>query len=409
MKVACWFPLIIFLVHAVTPAVAETTIDDLKNKVVELGKLSFKRDVPVRYFSQTQLKEYLDKLFENDYPGDQAEREAAFMFMMGFTDKPVSLKPLRKKIILENAGGLYNEKTKELMAIEEYRQIETINSLALVHELRHAVQDQYVDVAALLGDYSDYDDRRLAALAAIEGDASLVMIKYFGFDPEVIASAFDSETLLSFSNVPGVGSLLSAPEIIRYQLLMPYLDGLRFSAAVFAKKGHDGLNRVLRLPPQSSEQILHPEKYLNHEKPEPVQIDYRPPELAPYHDGVVGEYYLNVLLKSGSGVGDPASGWGGDHFWIFRDPTSWVLLWESSWDSDAEAARFYADFRRFLENRFGLNFEEGRTGQATFLAAQSARAAAGYFFLRRQGKGLFFLRTNDRQQINTFISGGHYD
>ncbi len=385
---------------------AQSTIEELKKTVVDLGKLPFKRDVPVRYFNRSELRTYLDQLFAADYPDELARKEEAFLQLLGFTDSPLQLKSLRSNIILENLGGLYNEKTKELLALEEFRQIDTINMLALVHELRHAIQDQYFNVAALLGDYSDYDDRRLAVLAALEGDATFVMIRAMGFNPEMISDAFDPGTILSLSSLTGSSALSGAPDIVKYQLLMPYTSGLKFCCAVFSKKKWRGLNSILQQPPQSSEQILHPDKYLHREAPQAVSIAYQPRQAQLFHSGVVGEYYINILLKSGSEVNDIAAGWGGDRFVVFKGGDFWMLVWKSIWDSEADGSRFQQDFRRFLEKKYQIHFQDGRTGEKTFQAGQSP---AGFFFLRRNGNHILYIRCDHRGPINDFISGGQYD
>jgi hypothetical protein len=352
------------------------------------------------------MKNYIERLFENDYPDELAVKEEEVLWLMGFTPEKIDLKPLRKKIILENVGGMYNEKTKELLAVEEFRTIDMLNAPALVHELRHAVQDQHFHLAALLGDLSDFDDRKLAALAAVEGDATLVMVHQLGLNAELVGEAFSPENILSFSALAGATTLASAPDIVKYQLLMPYLEGMKFSQTILKEKKWKGLNRVLSRRPLSSEQILHPRKYLADEKPQPVFTGYRPGQGELAHSGVIGEYYLNVLLKDGPAFTDAAAGWGGDLFSLFRFNGSRLLLWESLWDTPQDCSRFHADFRRFLERQFHLNFQNGQEKGRPFIAGNSA---AGYFFLLRDNARLFFARSNDRDPINELISGGNYD
>ncbi len=381
-------------------------LDRLKKSVVEIGRLGFKRDVPVRYLDRSQLKSYIERLFESDYPDELAAKEEEVIYWMGFTTEKIALKPLRKKIILENVGGMYNEKTKELLAVEEFRSIDMLNAPALAHELRHAIQDQHFHLAALFGDLSDFDDRKLAVLAAVEGDATLVMIRQLGFDPELIGEAFSPENVLSFSAMAGAQTLSSAPDIIKYQLLMPYLEGMKFSRAVFKDRKWKGLNQVLSRQPLSSEQILHPQKYLARENPQAVFTGFRPSRGELLHDGVIGEYYLNVLLKNGPEIADAAAGWGGDRFSLYRHGDSRLLLWEAHWDTAADCSRFRADFQKFLEKKFHAVFQNSQTHGRPFSAGSGA---AGYFFLHQDNARLFYARSNDRTQINELISGGIYD
>jgi len=383
-----------------------SSIDELKKTVVEIGQLDFTQDIPVHYLDRPQMKKYIEQLFESDYSEELAGKEAEFIYLMGFSADRIVLKPLRKKIILENVGGMYNEKTKELLAVEEFRTLDMLNAPALAHELRHAIQDQHFHLAGLLGAHSDYDDRKLAALAAIEGDATLLMIRQLGVDPELLGEAFSAENVLAFSALSGASALADAPAIVKYQLLMPYLDGLKFSREILKKKKWKGLNQVLRQPPQSSEQILHPEKYLELEKPVAVHINYHPTPGQLVHSGVIGEYFLNVLLASNAEIGDTASGWGGDFYAIYRNGASTMLLWEAQWDTPGDCSRFSAAFRSFLEKNFKLTFRAGKNQGRPFLAGNSP---AGYFFLYSSQSKLFYARANDRGQINEFISGGNYD
>jgi hypothetical protein len=383
-----------------------SSIDELKKAVVKIGQLDFTQDIPVRYLDRAQMTKYVEQLFDSDYPDDLAGKESEFFYLMGFTNGDIALKPLRKKIILENVGGMYNEKTKELLAVEEFRNLDMLNTPALVHELRHAIQDQHFHLAKLLGEYSDYDDRRLAVLAAVEGDATLVMIRQFGVDPEVIGEAFSVENILAFSALSGASTLAGAPAIVKYQLLMPYLDGFKFSLEILKKRKWQGLNQVLNRPPQSSEQILHPEKYLALEKPVAVHIGYRPAPGQLASSGVIGEYFLNVLLAGSAEISDAASGWGGDFYAVYRNGGSTMLLWEAQWDTPGDCSRFSAAFRNFLEKKFTLSLRDGQHNGRTFLAGNSP---AGYFFLYQANARLFYARSNDRGQINDFISGGNYD
>jgi len=387
-------------------AATSTALDELKKSVVEIGHLDFKRDVPVRYLDRAQLKNYIERLFESDYPDELAGKEEEVIWLMGFTAEKIALKPLRKKIILENVGGMYNEKTKELLAVEEFRNIDMLNAPALAHELRHAIQDQHFHLAELLGDLSDFDDRKLAALAAVEGDATLVMVRQLGFDPELVGEAFSPENILSFSALAGAQTLASAPDIVKYQLLMPYLEGMKFSQAIFKDKKWKGLNQVLNRKPLSSEQILHPGKYLSGEKPQAVCTGFRPSRGELVYAGVIGEYYLNVLLKNGPEIADAAAGWGGDRFSLYRAGDSRLLLWEAHWDTPADCSRFHADFQSFLEKKFHVVFQNSQINGRKFSAGNFA---AGYFFLHQDNARLFYARSNDRTQINELISGGIYD
>ena len=395
--------IVFFFLQAIYPA--GLSIHELKKIVVQIGNLSFKEELPVKYISKSRLEKYVIDLFDREYSDESAEKDSFFLYAMGFSDRKMNLKQIRKRILINNIGGLYNEKTKALFALEEYRNMNTINAMVVVHELRHCIQDQHFNLSRLLDDRSDYDDRRLAVLSAIEGDATLVMVQYSGFSPELLTS-YNADALMSFSPLSNLSVLYNYPEIVKHQLLMPYIEGLKFTSFILNKKKWKGVNMVMLSPPVSSEQILHPEKYLKKEMPVRVQIAYSPSGYRSYHSGVVGEFYLNILLNKDGEYSDSAAGWGGDTFQIFTKPSHYVLIWESVWDQNKDASRFWFDFKRLLENHFMLTLKKGNVKGSPFLAGDSK---FGYFFLRLFGNKIFYVRTNDRKEMNIFINRGYYD
>ncbi len=384
------------------------TIQELKRRVEALGKLNYKTDIPVKYLGKNLLRKYIGARVEKEYPAEWAEKEEMFIRLMGFSDQSINIKNLHKKILTANACAQYNEKTKELIALKQYQAIDMMNAMIMVHELRHAALDAHFDLPALLGKYSDYDDRGLAILSAIEGDAAFTALLFNGFNPELMTSTYNSDPLLSFSPLGNSTQLYKTADIVKHRFTMPYIDGLRFVIAVFTKKKWKGLNNILASPPDSSEQILHPGKYIKREKPVPMTVQYRPEGYELYHSGVIGEYYLNVLLmpKPANKYMDFAYGWGGDTFNIYRNSSSHFLAWKSAWDEEKFCTTFYFVFKQYIEKTFQVNFKEGNIKGSIFIAGQSGD---NYYFLRKARNEMIYVRTNDRSQMNKFIYGGNYD
>ena len=406
------FLFIFFLTSLCLPA-QQDSIDALKLAVAKTGKLKFKSDVPVKYFDKKALKNYITDLFQKEYPDALLEKEQLYLELMGFIHKKkINLKEERKQIFIENVGGLYNEKTGELYAIEEYRNIDYINALIVIHELRHAVQDQHFDLEKLLASRpaSDFDDRRLSLLAAIEGDATFVMARFGEFEASTLTSTHGADALLSFSPTGIKSRLANTPGILKHQLIMPYIQGLNFVDYVHKRRRWHGVNKLLKNPPLSSEQVLHPAKYYKKELPVNVKIAYRPEGYSLYFSGVIGEYYLNVLLMPLNGYRDYALGWGGDRFEIYKNPSaSYFLLWESFWDKEAFCTGFYQAFKTFVEKTFQVNFRESGKNSYDFIAGKTAVATPTYFFISKEKNRIFYVTSNDRNQVNKFINGGYYD
>jgi hypothetical protein len=123
---------------------------------------------------------------------------------------------------------------KKLFAISSGQTLNLMNQLVLSHELRHAIQDQQVVIREKLQVQSDYDDRRLAALCLLEGDASVLMEQYLSSgatsnQPEVAnlfkifsQSLTGEEIAAMFAAGP---SLRAAPPVVQEQPIAPYFDG----------------------------------------------------------------------------------------------------------------------------------------------------------------------------------------
>lgn len=385
------------------------TIQELKQRVTTLGQLDFKTDIPIKYFSKDRLRKYIGDRVDDEYNTELVEKEELYFQLMGFSNQPIGVKNLYKKILMANAGAQYNEKTKELFVLNGYQSLNMMNAMIVVHELRHAIQDVHFDLTALLGKYSGYDDRGLALISAIEGDASFTALLFNGFNPELLMSTYNSDPVLSFSPIGNTTLLYKMPNIVKQRFIMPNIDGLRFLTAVFTKKKWKGINDILASPPDSSEQILHPEKYLKREKPIAVTVQYQPEGYQLFHSGVIGEYYLNVLLattKKTDKYQDFANGWGGDMFNIYRKSSSYFLVWKSAWDNEKFCSSFAFLLKQFIENTFQVNFKEGNIRGSSFIAGQGGD---NYFFIRKARNEMIYIRTNDRNQMNKFIYGGNYD
>ena len=342
--------------------------DELARRVEEIGELSFRTKVPIDFMSREELARYIHDLFEEEYPVAYAEREERALRAFGFLDDHEDLREIRERVLNENIAGFYDERpgVKKLFAISSGRTLNLMNQLILSHELRHAVQDQHVVIRDQLRVESDYDDRRLAALCLIEGDASLLMEQYLTSGvtknaPE-LANLFQAFSQgLSGPDVAQMfagPALQTAPAIVQEQLVAPYFQGRNLAVAVHELGGFARLNDSLRRPPRSMEQVLHPEKYLDGSD-EPIDVAL--PETRGRtidFEGRLGELLIRVLLSEGaaSATADTAAaGWGGDSYAVYEDGDGYALIWRTVWDTSRDAREFEAALATHMNARFGAS------------------------------------------------------
>jgi hypothetical protein len=142
----------------------------------------------------------------------------------------------------------------------------------------------------------------------------------------------------------GGASLREAPVILSETMIFPYFRGLVFCAALTNQGGWEALNKAYERPPQSTEQVLHPQKYLSAEPDRPTAVDLGSLDPGPGWSevgrNVVGEMQLGVMLRSQGGK-KAGAGWDGDRFAVFEGPDERLgLVWFSTWDDEDEAREF---------------------------------------------------------------------
>jgi hypothetical protein len=209
---------------------------------------------------------------------------------------------------------------------------------ALAHEAVHALCDQRFHLAELLRTRDE--DTRLARRALVEGDATKAGYEYAGFGSADFAA--HAQHLSARRDTLDAGD--RSPRWLRETFRFPYLDGALFVARLHARGGWAAVDAAYADPPRSSEQILHPEKYLDKPRDDPRPV---PERLAPptgwrsIYSLTLGELGVDVLLGRGAGLG-----WGGDHAEVWEDEHGDLgMVWATVWDDEAAAARFAAAYR----------------------------------------------------------------
>jgi hypothetical protein len=361
----------------------EVTAQQLQREVADVGGIPFQRDVPIAFMQRAELVEYLRELLDSEYPPAQAKADERLLQALDLLGPEVDLRALRARVLEDNVVGFYDERPgrQQLFAVSEEQAFTPMNQIVLVHELRHALQDQYEQLHwQLPAEVGDFDDRRLAWMSLLEGDATLVMERFVL--ERLGASALGlpgglADQGYSGMAVPGLADVPGAPPVIRDQLVMPYLAGRDLARAIEARGGAEAMQDAWRRPPASTEQVLHPEKFFSGEAPLVVAPRVSPAGGRLLSQGVLGELLIRTLIEEASPA-PAAAGWGGDAWRLWDIEGQTALEWRSAWDGVGDAVEFEDALRRRFARRRG---SEGRRGAwAVF------EGAAGWrFAVRREG------------------------
>jgi hypothetical protein len=236
-------------------------------------------------------------------------------------------------------AGLYDRRTKAIWIRSHDDRPEGTRAWTMVHEFEHALQDQ----SSKLRIAPRGADEALAFRAAIEGDAEITTAAFVA--SRGLSLDHWLARLLAHVKTPAAGQdgFGDAPEFIRRQWVFPYVDGTLFVGALYRAGGYPLVDRMFQSPPVSTEQVLHPEKYLAGELPVPVPVPDPPEGRTLKAAGHMGELRIGALLSpcEGPSIEDTLSGWGGDSYAILTDAGQGLaVLWSSVWDDVASAQHF---------------------------------------------------------------------
>jgi hypothetical protein len=269
--------------------------------------------------------------------------------------------------LISQITGFYSNEFGALYLVENSGSCVQQRS-TIVHELTHALQYQYRDIDSLAQERAGNWDATTALLDVLEGDAVYTETRVLGFSTR---SSCVREPVC-FEIAP---QRSDSPYVVERELDTWYEDGVCFIAAVRDRLTR-GITGIFEDLPTTTEQILHPDKYLAGEPARLVFLNSLLDSLGPGWEqkgrANLGEFTLQNLLLTGLPddrvlVQDAAAGWGGDSFFFYRkDDGAELLHLETRWDSADDASEFYAALVQAMVNLSGdAGPEEGATQYRT--------------------------------------------
>jgi len=333
------------MVHRMMPAVAQTT------------GLKFKSQPLVLRRSREQVRDYLIHKFDEDLPPAELAGLQSSLRLFGLIPDSLDLRSTMIDVLTEQVAGYYDPDSNALYIPADIEPFQL--RIVVSHELVHALQDQYVRLDSIITQ-RHANDRRSAAQAILEGQATVSQIPVLmpEQNPDTFPLGWFWRQRAAMAAQQSQMKLFAhAPLWIREGLIFPYLGGADF--IVWFRHKYFGRS-VLDSMPQSTEQILHPERYALRDEPTEVTFVSNG-DTVQWQDNL-GEYETRLLfqqlLGNESEAATLATGWDGDRYEVLG-PKSDVLLWYSVWDDAAAATRFAGGLQRAWAKRRA----DGRMGR----------------------------------------------
>jgi len=400
-------------------------IDKLTKEVGKLRGLDFKNPVKSGIKTREELKQRIIADFEKEVAPEEIIKNQKALIKLGLIPKDTDLKKLMTDLLAEQIVGFYDPKDKELYLIkprkddEPPKDAELIEQnfgipyyyITVVHELTHALQDQYFDLLTLPSQNNENDDLATAVKAVVEGEATFMMYYYLlrkiGQDITLIPDVSKA------SGVPptsGMEVINKESPYIKEGLLFPYIQGLGFIHRVKAAGGWSAVTKLYDKLPASTEQILHPEKYLGENPDYPIEVKL--PDfvtILPAEEwelllkDTLGEFNIEILLREfipNLRTKEIAEGWGGDQFAVYENKKSHeiIVVWFLTWDTAKDATEFTEAYYKLISKKYAgydiVNQTESETAWAN---------GENVIYLEQKGKNVIIIETVAQKLLSPLL------
>lgn len=328
------------------------SVDEVLAEVSRLRQLEVRSPIKRGVKSRQEIRAFLVERIKREYPPDEMALEQKVLARLGLIPGDLDLFEALLELLTEQVAGFYDPETG-VFYIADWIPPEAQRSV-MAHELTHALQDQHFNLSRFLERVEGNDDASLARAALIEGEGMAIMLDYllkpygqtFLEVPDFVGLGASQRTVLEQE----FQAYAKAPAYLRESLSFPYTYGANFVRAFRLRHSWPEASRLYEDLPSSTEQIMHPEKYLDErDEPIPIPDDGKPEALQGdwqrTYRNVLGQFSLLLLLKEfvdGETARVAAEGWGGDVVELYDgtdDRTSLII--RSVWDSEQDAREFF--------------------------------------------------------------------
>jgi len=367
---------------------------ELMDVVEDLRGLEFEYSLPVELVSPERIKEIIAGQLEMEITPESDRTFSALYVMLGLMPQQSSMLGDYQEMVEEQVAGLYDPHEKKFYVVDvDFSQMlasmfgdsvvlggflgglvsgimeslmdeETqamMQDTIIVHELTHALDDQHFDIEGSMEELlaGNSDDAQLAYQSLLEGNAVRIQNEY---TMDLMDIDNDAMEQLSSLNEMFAESVMDYNPFLERIMLAPYLSGEVFVRHIMAVEGENGINVAFGDPPQSMEQVLHPERYVsNRDYPSglgaPTDLSSVLPDWTLEATDTLGELITGLVFELQTGdraqAGRIGLGWDYDLVTSWRSPgNDLALAWVTVWDTNDDAVEFFDAYSDLLEIKY---------------------------------------------------------
>ncbi|MFB6163818.1 MAG: Hvo_1808 family surface protein [Haloarculaceae archaeon] len=407
----------------------ELVVARTEARVERVRHEEFKRSVPITIVSRQEYRNRSRTSYSAAFRTfDNAKFEA--LFMIGEDRDSLAVQHQNRG---SNVLAYYDTHNDTITLISSGGQPRIDSESTLAHELTHALQDQYHNLSALQAPTRDGHN---GLNGLIEGEAHLVDLEYkrhCGHDWQCVSGGGS-----------GAGSMADLNVGVYLLNFFPYASGPQFVQYLHDHGGWAAVDRAFDDPPESAEQVIYPEKYVNRDSPTTVSLPAAPgggwervrpdaPEPGQHrpayatlgqsglsamfaYTAFVQGYRPSIVSANQLFTGDQfhpynydfpsTKGWEGDRLAVYRNPAAGAnesaYVWRLAWQSPADAREF-ADTYRELLRFWGAQSVDGHPN--AYRIPEGTGGFADAFRVTRSGDTVTITNAPTVSDLSAFPSG----
>lgn len=408
------------------PCESVLRVEQARESLTHMRGLELPESIPCDRIDTGLSADLLSQDFEANYSEDRLKILQEIYFKFTLEDAAYNYNEIKPFFIF--VGGFYIPQTRNVFVVEidpfvkllremiqngggeidfdKLRRLDKDSTdyqgeeFVMIHEFTHAAQDLNFDLSAMDAYAEGNSDMDLAFDAVVEGEASWLAFEYEAHVRGIGQSAYRDFTDVlddltkQWREQEDYDKSSEFNMMLGSMVAFPYLQGQAFMQHARRNYGFEYGDVIFTNPPQSSEQILHPEKYFE-TRDQPTGIDLSPLReyLAEFeedgvsvvHEDTMGEFgmrgILSAILPIGKAI-DATTGWDGDRYIGFYDEDKELqIVWFTVWDNDDEAEEFMKIYKKYAVDKNIRLKRVGDAGESGGLYETSY----GYVYFERRG------------------------
>lgn len=382
----------------------DDTVSRVQRRVTSLRNLVPLQPIQTNLETRDKLADLADAHFKRRLLRDQVFETEELYKALGLMDEDADLEAITRDILMQQVSALFDDNSGRLYVLSDAPILGPAEELAYSSVYMAGMQEQLFLVSDLrrrAGEVGTIDEFR-ALTAFVGGDAILIQQGYI--------QQYFAEEQISALERPLLDNLLAAsPDVVRESIIFPQQEGSNYVASLYSHSGNwDGINQIYSDLPISTEQIIHPEKYISRDNPVKVEL----PDLTDVFgrgwealsQNTMGEFLIRVYLEQHLGLmkaSDAAAGWGGDAYTLMIGPEAEkVFVLSTMWDTLEDSTEFFKAYHEFAREKHGSDvlYRTDNSTQIWWIGSGETT------FLRQDGDGVLLILADDEALVRQAIA-----